>query len=70
MTFWQAQIINLQRHNEIAKLEDLKIEFESLEDSLEEALSLQNQASSNLEKTSEALRSLPERITGTTSFGF
>ena len=63
LTFWQAQIINLQRHNEIAKLEDLKIEFESLEDSLEEALSLQNQASSNLEKTSEALRSLPERIT-------
>ena len=63
LAFWQAQIINLQRHNEIAKLEDLKIEFESLQDSLEEALKLQNLASSNLLMTTEALQSLPERIT-------
>ena len=68
LTFWQAQIINLQRHHEIAKLEDLRIEFESLEDSLEEALSIQNEASYNLEKTSEALRSLPERITKAQQF--
>ncbi|HAY74855.1 MAG TPA: hypothetical protein DCY32_04205 [Opitutae bacterium] len=63
LRFWQAQTINLERHHEITKLSDLKLEFESLEEDLEESLRLQNQATSNLEKASEAMRVLPEKIT-------
>ena len=59
---WQAELINLDRHAELAKLNDLRPELSELENLLGKADGLMNSAAKAVEAAGESLRQVPEKI--------
>lgn len=59
---WKAELINLERHAELAKLQGLESELSGLKEILAEAESLKNSALQAAQTATETLRLVPQRI--------
>ena len=59
---WRAETINLKRHDELKRLDDLENELQALDSLAEEAKSLHGIALAALEKAKKALEEIPAKI--------